>query len=384
MPLTWHAALAVLALGAVASAAVSVVGSRRSADIRTAAAAGRSVVAEARAAGAMTWAAEELRTAETTFNKALADQRIQETRVWPLPDSASVIALYNQAERHAADASRLAAERRSSAEAASTALVADARAAVEASDTLARTIHLGTERRVLLARAHSALVEAAVYGREGDFGTATVRARQAIDLAAQVRDQAAAVAARYADAETVARWRRWHAETIAWSRREGRPAIIVAKEAHTLTLYVGGVAVRTYRVDLGFNWIADKLHAGDGATPEGRYRVVARKANGASIYYKALLLDYPNKEDRAEFSQARRSGAVPSTATIGGLIEIHGEGGRGRDWTKGCVALTNAEIDELFARVAVGTPVTIVGSDNDGAIGELGGQRRGSQPEPRL
>ena len=219
-----------------------------------------------------------------------------------------------------------------------------------------------------------------------EYVEARVASLPAVDDATvrQVRaDHAAAVAARYADAETVARWRRWHAETVAWSRREGRPAIIVAKEAHTLTLYVGGTAVRTYRVDLGFNWIADKSHAGDGATPEGRYRVVARKANGASIYYKALLLDYPNQDDRIEFSRARRSGAVPATASIGGLIEIHGEGGRGRDWTKGCVALTNTEIDELFARVGLGTPVTIVGSDNDGAIAELGGQRRAGQPERR-
>ncbi len=383
MPLTWHAALAVLALLAVGTAAVSAFGSRRAADIRVAAGAARAAVAQARAAGAGTWAAEELRTAEATFNAALTAQRVQETRIWPVPDAASVVALYSQSVQHAQEALTLSGARRSSAEATSAALVAEARAAVEASDALARTIHLGSERRTLLARAHSALAEASVYAREADFGTATIRARLAIDLAAQVRDHAAAVAARYADAETVARWRRWHAETVAWSRREGRPAIIVAKEAHTLTLYVGGTAVRTYRVDLGFNWIADKSHAGDGATPEGRYRVVARKANGASIYYKALLLDYPNQDDRIEFSRARRSGAVPATASIGGLIEIHGEGGRGRDWTKGCVALTNTEIDELFARVGLGTPVTIVGSDNDGAIAELGGQRRAGQPERR-
>ena len=61
-------------------------------------------------------------------------------------------------------------------------------------------------------------------------------------LAGQVRDHAAAVAARYADAETLARWQRWKDETIAWSRREGRAAIVVAKEAHLLTLFVNGRA----------------------------------------------------------------------------------------------------------------------------------------------
>ena len=69
--------------------------------------------------------------------------------------------------------------------------------------------------------------------------------------------------------------------------------------------------VATYDIDLGFNWTADKLHEGDGATPEGRYRVVARLGKQASIYYKALLLDYPNAGDRAEFARARRSGELP-------------------------------------------------------------------------
>ena len=129
-------------------------------------------------------------------------------------------------------------------------------------------------------------------------------------------------------------------------------------------------------MDLGFNWIADKSRAGDGATPEGRYRIVSRTT--ASAYYRALLLDYPNADDRAEFARARRSGDVPRSAGIGGLIEIHGEGGRGRDWTKGCVALANPDMADLFARVSVGTPVTIVGSDDFGAIAEFAVGRRDS------
>jgi len=80
----------------------------------------------------------------------------------------------------------------------------------------------------------------------------------------------------------------------------------------------------------------------------------------------ALLLDYPNAEDRRRFDEARRAGRVARNASLGGLIEIHGEGGRGRDWTKGCVALSNVEIQDLYSRVAVGTPVTIVGGDGNG------------------
>jgi murein L,D-transpeptidase YafK len=187
--------------------------------------------------------------------------------------------------------------------------------------------------------------------------------------------------ARYAEPGTVARWRRWIDDTVAWSRREGRVAIVVVKESHRLTLYHRGQPVATYNVDLGFNWTADKLYEGDGGTPEGRYRVVARLGKAASIYHKALLLDYPNADDRAEFSRARRDGVVPARARIGGLIEIHGGGGRDQDWTEGCVALANDDMDRVFERAGVGTPVTIVGSDDYGAIAEFAArQRAGGTP----
>jgi murein L,D-transpeptidase YafK len=156
--------------------------------------------------------------------------------------------------------------------------------------------------------------------------------------------------------------------TIADSRASGGTAIVVSKEQHLLQLYRGGRLVRSYRAEMGYNAVHTKLRAGDGSTPEGRYRITAKKGAGQSTYYKALLLNYPNEEDRQRFERARRAGSVPRGASPGGLIEIHGEGGRGKDWTKGCVALTNGDIDDLFARVGIGTPVTIVGSDGRGGI----------------
>ena len=335
-----------------------------------------SAVREARTADAMTWAPEELRAAERALQDARLAQRQEQTRFWPVPDAARVETASAEAGRSARRVLSLARERRDTAVSSAASLVDAAGKAVAASAGLAETIRLDPNRRNLLVRARHALTEARVYQREGDFGTATLRAREAIGLAGLVRDHAAAVAARYADAETIARWRRWKEETIAWSRREGRAAVVVEKEAHLLTLFNRGQPVKTYPVDLGFNWIADKSHAGDNATPEGRYRVVARHLGGASIYYKALLLDYPNAEDRTRFSRARRSGELPPSAGIGGLIEIHGEGGRGRDWTRGCIALTNSDMDDLLAHVGVGTPVTIVGSDEHGAIAEFVARHR--------
>jgi murein L,D-transpeptidase YafK len=124
--------------------------------------------------------------------------------------------------------------------------------------------------------------------------------------------------------------------------------------------------------DLGSNRLQQKRHAGDKATPEGRYHVTARKEGGQTRYHKALLLDYPNGEDRSRFARIRAEGGVPDGVGPGRHIEIHGHGGRERDWTDGCVALADADIDAVFARVPVGTPVTIVGGDGrDGVFSSL-------------
>ena len=119
---------------------------------------------------------------------------------------------------------------------------------------------------------------------------------------------------------------------------------------------------------------------GDRATPEGRYRIVEKKDPGQSIYHRALLLDYPNAADRQHFAAAKRRGEIPRGSGIGGLIEIHGDGGRGQNWTDGCVALANGDMDDLFARVELGTRVTIVrGDGSDGAFSSL--LARVKQPE---
>jgi L,D-peptidoglycan transpeptidase YkuD (ErfK/YbiS/YcfS/YnhG family) len=372
--LRYIAAACGVLLAAAAWIQVRTVESRREVAMQASADAATAAIRQARTVDAMTWAPDELLAAESAARGALVAQRIEETRFWPIPNAARVTDAYAEAERGARQARVLAGDRHTAAARATASAIADAAEEVGASAGPAAAVHLDPDRRSVQIRAQLALDEARVYEREGDLASAYAHAREAQDLAGQVRDHAAAVAARYADAETLARWRRWKEETIAWSRRERRAAIVVAKEAHLLTLYVAGAAVKTYAVDLGFNWIADKARAGDDATPEGRYHIVSQRAGGA--FHRELLLDYPNAEDRAEFNRARRNGDLPPSAGIGGAIEIHGEGGRGRDWTQGCVAVKNTDMDDLYRRVAVGTPVTIVGSDDFGAIAEFATQHR--------
>lgn len=159
-------------------------------------------------------------------------------------------------------------------------------------------------------------------------------------------------------------WANWARETIDWSRRNQAYAIVVRKLDHRCDLYYAGTLKASYAADLGIRWMGYKMRAGDNVTPDGRYLISSKKAG--SRYYKALEINYPNAEDRARFARLKAEGKLSKRASIGSLLEIHGHGGRGKDWTSGCVALRNDQIDQLFARVNVGTPVTIVGDWNPG------------------
>ena len=195
------------------------------------------------------------------------------------------------------------------------------------------------------------------------------RYEEADNELAKVRENAtivhrawSALHARFSDPANLRIWRGWAEQTIEESQRTAEAAIIVDKLRRRVILYRAGRATASYPAELGANGLRRKEHSGDRATPEGRYRIVEAKQAPASRYNKALLINYPNDEDRMRFALGRTRGTIPTRADIGSLIEIHGDGGEGRDWTDGCIALTDEDMDRLFAHVQVGPPVTIVGT----------------------
>lgn len=141
-----------------------------------------------------------------------------------------------------------------------------------------------------------------------------------------------------------------------------KKVILVDKFAHKCIVYHKKKAIKTFDVEFGANWMGDKVQKGDKATPEGIYQINDKKKGAQTKFYKALLINYPNDEDKRNFEAAKRKGLLPSGADIGGLIEFHGLGGKGVDWTDGCIALKNDDMDALYKLVGVGTPVVIVGS----------------------
>lgn len=134
--------------------------------------------------------------------------------------------------------------------------------------------------------------------------------------------------------------------------------LVVDKHTRLLTAYAQGEAVRQYRIALGWAPEGHKQVEGDGKTPEGTYFVDGKNPN--SRYYKNLGVSYPNAEDQ--------TAAAALDASPGGDIKIHGlPAGQEhladthwmRDWTAGCIAVSNEEIDELYARTPLGTPIEI-------------------------
>lgn len=135
-------------------------------------------------------------------------------------------------------------------------------------------------------------------------------------------------------------------------------SIVVEKAKRTLTLFLGGVPVRSYKVALGAQPVGDKIRRGDGRTPEGLYHVDFK--NAQSKYHLGLHISYP---DAAHVQRANALGVSP-----GGDIMIHGlppayasvgAAQSEQDWTEGCIAVSDEEIEEIFRAVPQGAPIQI-------------------------
>jgi murein L,D-transpeptidase YafK len=134
--------------------------------------------------------------------------------------------------------------------------------------------------------------------------------------------------------------------------------VVVVKSQRTLTLLAHGQVLRTYKVALGGSPVGAKEQQGDHKTPEGHYILDRRNAN--SRFYKSIHISYPDEQNKKKAAQRGVS--------AGGDIMIHGLPNgfgwlnathRALDWTDGCIAVTNAEMDEIWELVTDGTPIEI-------------------------
>ncbi|WP_342349607.1 L,D-transpeptidase family protein [uncultured Nitrospira sp.] len=219
-----------------------------------------------------------------------------------------------------------------------------------------------------LSRAEGLLQESLLRLEQGQYRQARAAGEQALEHLRRVETHALAQMNRYRNDVQITLWEQWVTDTIQRSTGTAGTAIIALKAPRRLLVYQRGRIIADYPARVGFSGLADKLYEGDGATPEGQFHVIHKKDGSGTKYYKALLLDYPTVAHQKRFQDAQAHGLVPEDRSIGGLIEIHGEGPNNDKATSGCIALENSTMDDVFDRAKVGTPVTIVGAlnqDND-------------------
>jgi murein L,D-transpeptidase YafK len=141
--------------------------------------------------------------------------------------------------------------------------------------------------------------------------------------------------------------------------------LVLEKDAHLLSAYDGETLLKTYRVAIGSGGAGPKRYEGDGRTPEGDYVIDSR--HRSRRFHRFLHVSYPNRDDRERYRRAHRSGEIPDGVGIGGAIGIHGESDNALvraldnrvDWTAGCIAVADEEIEELFRTVVDGARLEI-------------------------
>jgi hypothetical protein len=216
------------------------------------------------------------------------------------------------------------------------------------------TYPLTSEIRSRISMGKMLLIEAEIAYKKGQYLQANRKVTDSEYLLTDSYENAAANLKNY--------FKSYSTWTINDSKKNRDYSIIIDKFSRKCFIYHNGTIKYEYEAELGKNWVGDKRVNGDKATPEGMYKITKKFDGSKTKYYKALLLDYPNDEDKEKFNSEIARGSLPSSATIGSLIEIHGNGGKGIDWTEGCIALTDKEMDVVFKIAKTGTPVTIVGS----------------------
>ncbi len=144
----------------------------------------------------------------------------------------------------------------------------------------------------------------------------------------------------------------------------GIVSIVIDKSDYELSVYDDKGWYATYPVVFGNGGLSDKKMQGDKNTPEGKFRIIARRVHEKWCRY--LSLDYPTPDDVEKFNKRREKGEIPANAGIGGGIGIHGTWphedfvvDRYKNWTLGCISMKNEHVTEIYAFSGVGTKVTI-------------------------
>ena len=144
----------------------------------------------------------------------------------------------------------------------------------------------------------------------------------------------------------------------------GAIQILIDKSDYELKIFDSLGWYATYPVVFGNNSLADKKMEGDRNTPEGTFKIIAKRVHNK--WHRFITINYPNKESWEKFKHRKERGEIPASARIGGGIGIHGtwphedfQIERYSNWTLGCISMKNEDVEEVFRFISNGTKVTI-------------------------
>ncbi|HEX2968220.1 MAG TPA: L,D-transpeptidase family protein [Bacteroidales bacterium] len=320
----------------------------------------RQCLSEAGKNNAVTYSSKLFNEAHTSYDSAMANWKRQNERFIFFRDYTRVLEFANLTAEKAIQATQSSKTNTSALKTRAEQKLDKLNRLVTEIDKLFNAYPLESETRNRISRGKMILEEAQINFARGQYLQANTMISEAESLLTSSFETASENLKNYF--KSFDQWKSWADKTIRESKRTGGYSIIIDKFSRKLYVYQKGIKKMEFNAELGKNWVGDKRIKGDHATPEGMYKITKKFDSRKTKYYKALLLDYPNDEDLARFRSEISKGTLPGSAKIGGLIEIHGNGGRGIDWTEGCIALTDKEMDVIFRLISPGTPVTIVGS----------------------
>lgn len=350
--------MAVLLLGAVAFYILNQhsAGEQPVEEIRLA----REALAASREAGAMIYASERFQSAEELYDSAMVIWQRENQKWFPLRNYSQVLSLAESSVALAYAAQQSAVATSKDANLLSAGRLRDLDAKIIRFEKVYSSLPLPESLRNDFSRIKLVTEEIRLARSRQQYKRAIELLDTVQNLLASTETDANSLVIRYF--ENFESWELLVKTEIEQSKITGKALLVVDKLSGKLMVYKNGKLRHSFAAEFGSNWLGDKLHQGDKATPEGSYFVTRKKERGNTIYYKALLIDYPNKADLIRYQNNVANGTIPRGIGAGNLIEIHGHGGRGYHWTDGCIALEDRDMDVVYAISGVHTPVVVVGS----------------------
>lgn len=320
----------------------------------------REAISAAKNVHAKKYASNRLKEAERLYNEAMKEWNTQNEKFFVFRDFTRTKELAGNSYKISTNAKTEAGTAKNKMQKQLDTQLSDIKGQISRFENYYKNLPVGRANFDRFNQGKLKYLEAVNEYKKNDFHKATILAASAYEKLAQAEKASRIKVNGFF--EDFPEWQK-HEKMAFQLSKKGQTVILVNKMAATCSILKGGKAVKVFEAEFGPNWMGDKMVRGDRATPQGAYRVTEKKRGAKTIYYKALLIDYPNGEDRVRFDQLKKAGLVSKNAHIGGLIEIHGGGGKGVHWTDGCVALNNKDMDVIYDWCSVSTPVFIIGSD---------------------